>query len=542
MPKPDIPVLPKLPAEAIRLAHLLEAFLQAEKSWSGLLHPDQRVLITFIVRNYDTGSTLPKATQSSNGIACYPGIWTQKEYRVKKAIQRMVDLASPPLERCWRSQLGGKSILDLPAELMLLIEHELSDNELYNLCRANRGLYHILSGRLCQRGMQDLRAFERSLRRNKRISFIKAIGVLSNVPETAPWSTDPLFHMVSNKNAKLIQFLVSKDGLLGCALRGLIKYILRVLRNRIWWRYDEPDWRSTENCLKWGADPNYRFKDGSSLLCIAIQKVPLWKPRLKPEMTCRHVKLLLDHGADPNCAGSFPDMWSPLHLACFYYQPDIMQVLLNVGADPNAKDVHGCTPLHMLFSESSVRAVNRSILLDILLADRRVKIDERDDDGCTPLHAAARRGHLQTALKFAKQVVRMPDKVDINAQDNEGETPLGGCISIDRYRMARILLEQDRLDPNLGPKDDFPLLFAVRLRRRLTVKSLLKSKRLDVNKRTSTGKTALLEAIEIGHKDIIRMLAKAGADPDIGMDGGKTPRQQMLAAGIYVKWQTHPVC
>jgi hypothetical protein len=34
-------------------------------------------------------------------------------------------------------QLGGKSILDLPAELMLLIEHELSDNELYNLCRAN---------------------------------------------------------------------------------------------------------------------------------------------------------------------------------------------------------------------------------------------------------------------------------------------------------------------------------------------------------------------------------------------------------------------
>ncbi|KAJ6148232.1 hypothetical protein N7497_010214 [Penicillium chrysogenum] len=174
----------------------------------------------------------------------------------------------------------------------------------------------------------------------------------------------------------------------------------------------------------------------------------------------------------------------------------------------------------MLFSESSVRAVNRSILLDILLADRRVKIDERDDDGCTPLHAAARRGHLQTALKFAKQVVRMPDKVDINAQDNEGETPLGG-------------LHQHR-------PDDFPLLFAVRLRRRLTVKSLLKSKRLDVNKRTTTGKTALLEAIEIGHKDIIRMLAKAGADPDIGMDGGKTPRQQMLAAGIYVKWQTHP--
>jgi hypothetical protein len=103
-------------------------------------------------------------------------------------------------------------------------------------------------------------------------------------------------------------------------------------------RYDEPDWRSTENCLKWGADPNYRFKDGSSLLCIGDHmsgKDPAqfgsapWSRRsltcrhvisglrrgFKPEMTCRHVKLLLDHGADPNCAGSFPDMWSPLHLA-----------------------------------------------------------------------------------------------------------------------------------------------------------------------------------------------------------------------------------
>jgi hypothetical protein len=90
---------------------------------------------------------------------------THKEYRVKKAIQRTVDLASPLLERCWRSPLGGKSNLNLPTELMLLIEHELSDNELYNLCRANRELYHILSGRLRQRGMQDLRAFERSLRK-----------------------------------------------------------------------------------------------------------------------------------------------------------------------------------------------------------------------------------------------------------------------------------------------------------------------------------------------------------------------------------------
>lgn len=39
-----------------------------------------------------------------------------------KSDSKTVDLASPLLERSWRSQLGAKSILDLPVELIWLIE------------------------------------------------------------------------------------------------------------------------------------------------------------------------------------------------------------------------------------------------------------------------------------------------------------------------------------------------------------------------------------------------------------------------------------
>ncbi|KAI2746566.1 hypothetical protein DTO013E5_242 [Penicillium roqueforti] len=109
--------LPKLPAEAIRLAHLLDSFFKTNKTWTGLSHPDQRVLIGFIAQKYDMGSTL-----AANHITRYPRIWAREEHRVTEAIQKTVDLASPLLDGSLRSVLKAKSIFDMPVKLMELID------------------------------------------------------------------------------------------------------------------------------------------------------------------------------------------------------------------------------------------------------------------------------------------------------------------------------------------------------------------------------------------------------------------------------------
>ncbi|KAJ5782604.1 hypothetical protein N7457_004378 [Penicillium paradoxum] len=123
----------------------------------------------------------------------------------------------------------------------------------------------------------------------------------------------------------------------------------------------------------------------------------------------------------------------------------------------------------------------------------------------------------------------------------QGYTPLCHCLTFNQYDVARLLLAQERLDPNLGPTDEFPLLCAVILNLQDIVELLLYLKQLDANKQTSDGTTPILEAIDVGNPEVIKMLAKTGANPDIETSQGRTARRQALAAGVRVKWRTQPV-
>lgn len=97
-----------------------------------------------------------------------------------------------------------------------------------------------------------------------------------------------------------------------------------------------------------------------------------------------------------------------LHLAARYARADAAKRLLDAGADPNAQDHTGRTPLH------AAVAADAQGVFQILLRNRLTNLNTRMNDGSTALHLAAR-----LAIEGAVADLINAD-ADVNATDNKG--------------------------------------------------------------------------------------------------------------------------
>lgn len=92
---------------------------------------------------------------------------------------------------------------------------------------------------------------------------------------------------------------------------------------------------------------------------------------------------------------SDPDRWSVLHVAANRLQLDIARILLDEGADPNAKDRRDDTPLHVAASKGDRYLpewdVESIVGICGLLIERGADPNTINDAGQTPLFAAARK-------------------------------------------------------------------------------------------------------------------------------------------------------
>jgi ankyrin repeat protein len=96
-------------------------------------------------------------------------------------------------------------------------------------------------------------------------------------------------------------------------------------------------------------------------------------------------------GREPELVKAYShDGWTPLHLACFFGHPALVETLIAQGAEVNARSRNGMqnTPLHAAAAGRNRDAVR-------MLLEHGAEVNSRQEGGWTALHAASQNGDAE---------------------------------------------------------------------------------------------------------------------------------------------------
>lgn len=225
------------------------------------------------------------------------------------------------------------------------------------------------------------------------------------------------------------------------------------------------------------------------------------------------VKLLIARGADINVG-----LLNALQMSISDGRRDIFDLLIQCGANVNAKDYEGFTPLYFAIHNDD------SDFMNILIANG-AEVNTKYPGGETLLKSAAKTGRTE-AVQFLLEA-----GANINENDN-GRTALHAMLDIgssnyNKYRLSKDTLElllSKGADVNLKDKDGrTPLHFAAESADGDIVELLL-DKGADINaKDDESGFTALHHAAQFGNENAAELLITRGADINAKDNQGHTP-------------------
>ncbi|GBN06654.1 Ankyrin-1 [Araneus ventricosus] len=215
------------------------------------------------------------------------------------------------------------------------------------------------------------------------------------------------------------------------------------------------------------------------------------------------VKYCVQNGCDTSVRSKKTDL-SALDVAVVNGHEEVVQYLIECGADVNAVSRDGTTALKLAVQENRKNVVNmlinnnaeistekeREFLLSAVTSGHEDMVEyfltrnpENGDPGTKclefPLHTAVLLGHLN----IVKRLLELQTRKDINARNEVFSTPLEIASRKGYCEIARLLLSNGA-DPNFS--DDFPPLHF---------------------------------AVEMGDSEMVKILIKAGANSTLQMAG-----------------------
>lgn len=122
------------------------------------------------------------------------------------------------------------------------------------------------------------------------------------------------------------------------------------------------------------------------------------------------------------------------------------------------------------------------------------------------------------------EVLTFYSGIDLNSQDNFGQTPLSWAARNGRKRTTQLLLGDDGVDPDMKDyNDQTPLSWAAQRGHDQVIQAILSKSWVNVNSKDKSGRTPLLYAIENGHLFASRLLLTVdGVDINAQDNNGNT--------------------
>lgn len=198
-----------------------------------------------------------------------------------------------------------------------------------------------------------------------------------------------------------------------------------------------------------------------------------------------------------NYINHIPIYDKPINIASIGGHIKIVETLLANGADINAIDDQGSTPLTSAIS-------NNHIELAELLIKRNADINIIRVDGFTALLKALESGHI----KIAKLLIS--HNANINHCDSKGATALHRAVVKQKIKVVEFLLE-NKANINTSAEDGVTPLHSAIIVKSSELLELLLSHGAQVNTANNKGITPLIEAVIINSFEMVEILVKHGA-------------------------------
>ena len=216
----------------------------------------------------------------------------------------------------------------------------------------------------------------------------------------------------------------------------------------------------------------------------------------KPEV----IEILINTGADKEARDS--DKRTPLHWAVRYNNPTAIKVLIEVGADPDARDKHNRRPLHLAALSSKNPDVVKALI------DGGADLEARDEDNDnTPLHYAAKYNADPDVFRALVDA-----GADLEAKAEYGRTPLHYAVE-ERHPQAIEMLLKAGADRTRVKEKWTTLHWAVAYNEDPDAIKALLSSGADVNARAGSNLRPLHVAAKFNKNPaVIEILLKARAD------------------------------